>query len=72
MCDFCSKQKDKNWNNFLPVKKLENDSLASEFDAIIDGNRLMFNYDAYSRDSSFNEEIEIKFCPMCGASLKPV
>jgi hypothetical protein len=69
MCDFCNKTKPKNWDNFIPKREFENDSLATEFDAVIKGNILEFSYDAYSCDSSFSEEIEIKFCPMCGGSL---
>lgn len=69
MCDFCSKTKPKNWDNFIPKREFENDSLATVFDAVIKGNILEFNYDAYSCDSSFSDEIEIKFCPMCGVSL---
>lgn len=69
MCDFCSKNKPKNWDNWVDKRKFKNDSLANEFDAIITGNKLKFDYDAYSCDSSFCEEIEIKFCPMCGRSL---
>lgn len=72
MCDFCSKVKPKNWNNFISKHEFENDSLATEFDAVIKGNILEFNYDAYSCDSSFSEEIEIKFCPMCGVSLNGI
>lgn len=32
--------------------------------------KLIINYRAYSGDSSFEEEIEIKFCPMCGSELR--
>lgn len=36
----------------------------------IQGNFLCLDYSAYSCDSSFNDTIEIKFCPMCGRKLK--
>ena len=29
-------------------------------------------YDAYSGDSSFEETIDIKYCPMCGREVKEV
>lgn len=35
----------------------------------IRGNHLCVDYAAYSCDSSFNDSIEIKFCPMCGRKL---
>ena len=38
----------------------------------IEGNKLKLDYDAYSCDSSFNEEIEIKFCMNCGRKLKAI
>lgn len=69
MCDFCSKIKPKCWNRINEEKEFKNDSIATEFDAIITGGKLIFDYDAYSCDSSFYEEIEIKFCPMCGRKL---
>lgn len=69
MCDFCSKVKPKNWDNWVDKREFKNDSIANEFDAVIKGNKLIVDYDAYSCDSSFYEEIEIKFCPMCGRSL---
>lgn len=68
MCDFCQKKKTKNWED--SNKEFENDSLANEFDAIIEGNILKCNYDAYSCDSSFYEKIIINFCPICGRNLK--
>ena len=70
MCDFCNKVKPKDYGRLLVnPPKFENDSLASGFDAIIKGNILEFSYDAYSCDSSFSEDITIKFCPMCGVAL---
>lgn len=38
----------------------------------LDGGTLEINYSAYSTDSSFSEEIEISFCPICGSNLKEV
>ena len=38
----------------------------------IEGNKLKLDYDAYSCDSSFNEDIEIKFCMNCGRKLKAI
>lgn len=35
----------------------------------IQDNQLTIYYQAPSGDSSFSEEIEIKFCPMCGQEL---
>lgn len=74
MCDYCSKPKPKNWkpitNKWTGFKEdFKNDSIACHFDAIIDGNKLIVEYDAYSTDSSFREEILIKYCPMCGRKL---
>lgn len=57
MCNFCSKGAD-------------NESLTNLLDVIIYGNELILEYDAYSVDSSFYEEIQIRFCPMCGKSLE--
>ena len=49
----------------------ENELLDAEYLEIkIEGNKLRLDYDAYSCDSSFNEEIEIKFCMSCGRKLK--
>ena len=70
MCNFCNKQKPKYIVDNSPNKKVvKNDSIAESFNLIIEGNKLMVEYDAYSTDSSFNEEIQIKYCPMCGRSL---
>lgn len=46
--------------------------LETEFisELIIQGNKLCLYYAAYSCDSSFSEELEIKFCPMCGRRLE--
>jgi hypothetical protein len=33
-------------------------------------NILKIGYDAYSCDSSFDEELEINYCPFCGRNLK--
>lgn len=63
MCDFCSKPKVRS--------SIENESLTSVFTLRIEGNKLVCIYNAYSVDSSFDEEIYISFCPMCGKSLKP-
>jgi len=57
MCRFCE-------NN-----KKANDSIAESLDMIIEGSKLILGYDAYSADSSFSEEIEIKYCPMCGRKV---
>jgi Zn finger protein HypA/HybF involved in hydrogenase expression len=74
MCNFCNKQKPKNFvsridANGFTHKDIRNDSIADRFDAIIEGNKLMCEYDAYSCDSSFSEEIQIMYCPMCGRKL---
>jgi hypothetical protein len=69
MCIFCNKIKPKNETIWTDKRDFKNDSLSTQFDAIIDGNKLIFNYDAYSTDSSFYEEIEINFCPKCGRTL---
>jgi hypothetical protein len=69
MCDFCNKEKSKEWDYFNKGKEFKNDSIAYSCEAIIKGNKLILDYDAYSCDSSFSEEIDIKFCPMCGVSL---
>ena len=31
---------------------------------------MYLDYNAYSMDSSFEETIDIKYCPMCGRELK--
>jgi hypothetical protein len=41
-------------------------------DLTIYGRTLHVDYDAYSCDSSFNDEIAINFCPMCGRKLNEV
>jgi hypothetical protein len=69
MCDFCNKKKPKDWDNWVDKREFNNDSIANEFDATIKGNKLIVIYDAYSCDSSFYEEIDIKYCPMCGILL---
>ena len=43
--------------------------IAENFDLKIEGNKLIADYDAYSTDSSFSEEIQINYCPMCGRKL---
>jgi hypothetical protein len=68
MCDFCNKPKQK--SSLIKPPEHKNDSLADNFDAVIKGNVLHFEYDAYSTDSSFSEEVKINFCPMCGKALK--
>lgn len=35
-----------------------------------DENKVMFSYDAYSCDSSFEAKLSINFCPFCGRKLK--
>jgi len=37
--------------------------------ARVKGDRLVIEYEAYSVDSSFDEKIKVKFCPMCGRDL---
>lgn len=69
MCDFCSRKMPKDWGRITSEKAFENESLASSLDAIIKDGILILDYDAYSCDSSFNEEIKINFCPMCGKKL---
>lgn len=41
-------------------------------DLTITGRTLHVDYNAYSCDSSFNDEIAINFCPMCGKKLNMV
>lgn len=41
----------------------------NRFDLKIEGNKLVASYNAYSCDSSFNDEATINFCPMCGKKL---
>lgn len=51
----------------------ENELMDSELlEVRIVGNKLKLDYDAYSCDSSFNEEIEVKFCMNCGRKLKAI
>lgn len=69
MCNFCSKVKPKDFDYFIDKREFKNDSITDEFNTTIKGNKLIFDYNAYSCDSSFYEEVEIKFCPMCGRSL---
>jgi len=57
MCKICEK------NELLEAEYLE---------VKIEGNKLKLDYDAYSCDSSFREEIEIKFCMNCGRKLKAI
>lgn len=38
-------------------------------DITVEGTELVVRYDAYSVDSSFNEWININYCPMCGHKL---
>lgn len=70
MCDFCSKPKPKKDTRIDPPEH-QNNSISDEISAIIKGSKLVLDYDAYSCDSSFYEEIDILFCPMCGKALKP-
>ena len=71
MCDFCNKTKPKDWGKdiFTKNKEFKNEIFDTVPDMFIKGNKLIIEYDAYSCDSSFCDEIEIKFCPMCGSSL---
>jgi hypothetical protein len=39
-------------------------------DIYIIKNILSIDYDAYSSDSSFEEELEINYCPICGRKLE--
>lgn len=54
-CEYCEKQKDIS-NDWVELK-------------VINGH-LDINYDAYSLDSSFETEIKITHCPMCGEKLE--
>jgi len=50
----------------------EGKGLETEFGSLsitITDNKLCIDYNAYSCDSSFYQETEIKFCPMCGHEL---
>lgn len=54
MCKYCNKK----------------ENLDSDLCKIyIKDNILCIDYDAYSTDSSFNEKIEINYCPICGKHL---
>ncbi len=55
MCSFCREG-----------RELADRSIA---EYVIQDNKLVIDYMAHSSDSSFEEEIEIKFCPMCGQEL---
>lgn len=72
-CDFCSKIKPDDYpvpcRAFPNVPEFTNDSLSNNLDMIIKKNILNLSYNAYSVDSSFYEDIEINFCPMCGKKL---
>lgn len=57
MCDICEE------NELIDAEYLE---------MKIEGNKLKLDYDAYSCDSSFIEDIEIKFCMNCGRRLKAI
>lgn len=59
MCIYCEKFE----NSLLPIGNV---------DAKIKGKTLILSYDAYSVDSSFDSEMEIDFCPMCGSKLKDI
>ena len=49
----------------------ENELLESKYlEMKIEGSKLKLDYDAFSCDSSFREEVEIKFCMNCGRELK--
>ena len=55
MCDFCKNEK-RIYDDFVKMK--------------IKGDKLTIDYDAYSTDSSFETEVEIKYCMFCGTKLK--
>ena len=59
MCNFCEKFENEN----LPIDYIK---------ARIQGKTLTIGYDAYSTDSSFDAEMLIEFCPMCGSKLKDI
>ncbi len=60
MCNFCKPKEE--------IKKKESLSLILEM--ILVDKDLKLTYDAYSCDSSFQEYIEINYCPMCGKKLE--
>ena len=63
MCNFCN-NKDKKGNS------IPNETLGLEYVvAKINGNQLEIGYSAYSNDSSFDIDMEINFCPICGRNL---
>jgi hypothetical protein len=57
MCDYCNKGYEL-WDG------------ETMLGAIIKGDKLHLEYDAYSCDSSFKEEITLKYCPECGEKLQ--
>ncbi len=77
MCDYCNKIKPENHKDtitdadgYIMDNKFHNDLLECGWvDVQIIGKTLDLKYDAFSVDSSFDTEIKIKYCPMCGRRL---
>jgi hypothetical protein len=61
MCKFCEILKGKKETEELDMPCVT---------ANIIGNVIDMDYSAYSVDSSFHEQWEINYCPMCGKELK--
>lgn len=78
-CKFCKGEKKKVWKQIGFTRKggekygyveiVEHPSFGETCDLRICGDKLCIDYNAYSTDSSFNDEIKINFCPMCGRKL---
>lgn len=78
-CKFCEGEKKKVWKQIGFTKKggqkygyaeiVEHSSFSETCDLRIYGDKLCIDYNAYSTDSSFNDEIKINFCPICGRKL---
>lgn len=57
------------WENHnFYTNQIEKES-SMEVTMNLDTNKVEFNYKAYSCDSSFHNELKIKFCPFCGRKL---
>lgn len=79
MCKFCKGEKveerqcigysRKGNPQYEYVKAAKPVDFGDTCDLTIVGNILHVDYDAYSCDSSFRNEIAIKYCPMCGKKL---
>ncbi|QFP93474.1 UNVERIFIED_ORG: hypothetical protein Xoosp15_209 [Xanthomonas phage Xoo-sp15] len=59
MCKYCET------DGIHRTERIESDWLELR----VEGNKLNMYYQAYSGDSSFEEDVKINFCPMCGQEL---